>query len=135
MTKLSVKRAHNEDLFGDRFRLNYMYRRDERGALICASSVCWIGVGRRRALAVAKGLPATDGAVIRIDESLRRKLQLKEGESADFTFRRAGLISELRWAWSASNPGYRMASRLAAVSLVLGASGLSLGIISLILNT
>ncbi len=110
MAKLIVKRAHREDVFGDRFRLNYIYRRDTAGRLIPAGSVCWLRVGRRKALAVAKGLPSTEDSVIKLDEALRQELQVKEGAPADILFQRAGWIAELRWAWSAANPGYRMAS-------------------------
>lgn len=69
--------------------------------------------------------------MIKLDESLRQRLQVKEGAPAEFVLRRAGWISELRWAWSAANPGYRMASRLSAAALILGGMGLCLGIISL----
>lgn len=131
MVKLEVKRARGEDVFGDRFRLNAKFRKDSSGSLITAGAICWILVGNRKALAVARGLPTAEGATIRLDDALRKRLAVTDGDRLDFEFRLAGTVGALRWAWSATEPGYRVSARLAALSVVLGTVGLALGIISL----
>jgi len=56
-----------------------------------------------------------------MDEKTRNRLGgIKIGESYDFTFTPAGLPGQLRWAWNASETGYRVASRLAVIGLILG---------------
>jgi hypothetical protein len=66
-----------------------------------------------------------------MDERLRNLLKVSNGSEVDFEFRTTGLGGQFLWAWSASDPAYRVAARLALLSVILGAIGLMLGLFSL----
>lgn len=73
----------------------------------------------------------TQDRAIWIDERTRNRLDLKVGEEADFEFQRVGLLGQFLWAWNASDPAYRVAARMALLSVILGAIGFVLGGLSL----
>lgn len=66
-----------------------------------------------------------------LDERMRNRLGLKDGQEVEFSFRPVWLVGQTCWAWNASDPAYRVAARLAVLSLALGVIGLILGILSL----
>jgi hypothetical protein len=68
---------------------------------------------------------------ISLDSATRARLDVKLNKTASFTFEEASLWDELVWAWSATDAMPRVAARLGAISVVLGAVGLFLGIVSL----
>jgi hypothetical protein len=131
VTKLTVHEAREDDVFDDIVRVNLKYRFDRRGEPIRAGTVCRVSIGDRSALAIARGLPPSEGAIIRLDESTRRTLGVKSGIEVDVTLQRVCFFGEWIWGWSASDPAYRIASRLAVLSVVLGGVGLVLGTVSL----
>lgn len=128
---LIVGCANPEDVYRDIARVPENYRKDFRGRAIKEGSVCLLSCGGRRSFVLLRGLPGSQEPQIRLDERKRNELCLEAGKTAEFSFSKAGLLGELRWAWQASDPAYRVTARLAVLSLALGLIGLSLGIVSL----
>lgn len=134
MTKLKVAEAREEDVFEDIVRINFRYRQDKAGQTIPSGAVCRISVGHKSARAIVRGLPAEEGPLIRLDESLRRVIGVKSGDEIEIVLKRAGFFEEVVWCWQATNPTYRISARLAVLSVLLGLIGLVLGVISLCLT-
>jgi hypothetical protein len=55
-----------------------------------------------------------------MDEVTRKRLDIDKARSARFELEPVGWWGEFRWAWSATEIGYRIASRLGLLGLVLG---------------
>jgi hypothetical protein len=70
---------------------------------------------------------------VRMDERLRNLLRVSVGDKIDVAVSKVGLYGQFRWAWSASDPAYRVAARLALLSVVLGLLGAALGLVSVVL--
>jgi hypothetical protein len=121
MPRLEVRRISEEDVYKDIVRVPEVHRFDKRGKTIEESTVCWIDGTPHSSLAVLRGYQESDKAEIHMDDRTRNRLGgIKIGESYDFTFARAGWGGQLRWAWTASETGYRVASRLGVIGLILG---------------
>ena len=131
MPKLKVAEARKDDVFEDVARINHAFRTAAAGARVEAGAICRITVGRVSALAIVRGLPAAEGPLIRLDDSLRERLSIRVGEEVDLKLSRVGFWGSLIWAWHASDPAYRIGSRLAVLSVVLGFVGFLLGMVSL----
>ena len=129
--KLTVQQAAKEDVYKDIVRVSEQYRADTHGVIVPEGSVCRIVAAGRAAYGILRGLGSSSERVITIDERLRNLLHLSDGCEVDFHFKKAGFWGQFRWAWSASDPAYRVAARLALLSVVLGAIGLVLGLFSL----
>lgn len=127
--KLTVKQVDKEDVFGDLARVHTSHRPDIRAGYICR-----IRVNERSILAVARNSKGNETGTIALDDALRTRLQVKEREAYTFTITKAGAWDQFIWAWSASDPVNRVASRLGALSVGLGVLGLLLGILSLYLT-
>ena len=127
--ELLVKQADREDIFGDLARLHTSHRPG-----ILAGSICRISVGSASVLAVARNSKSNETGTISLDDALRTRLKIKDGESYEFKIVPAGLWDQFNWAWSASNPVNRIASRLGVLSVALGLLGLLLGILSVWLS-
>ena len=56
------------------------------------------------------------------------KLDVNQDQQYDFEFKPAGFCGGVLWAWNATEMGYRIASRIAVISLVSGLLALLLGI-------
>lgn len=120
MPALKVRRLPDDDTYKDIVRIAEVHRVDKDGETIEESTVCWIGGSPHSALAVLRGYQDSDRAEIHMDDRTRSRLGVRLDEVHEFDFRRAGLWGQLRWAWNASETGYRVASRLAVVGLILG---------------
>lgn len=131
MTVLQVAEANEDEVYGDVVRIYHKHRLDTRNKLIPVGAICRVLIGERSVLAIARGLPASEVALIRMDWSTRKALGVEKRDEAHVSLQRVGFWSEWLWAWRASDPAYRIASRLAVLSVVLGGVGLGLGIISL----
>jgi len=81
---------------------------------------------------VARGAKGNDNQTITLDLRLRQKLDIKPNQSAEFSFEPASLLDQLCWAWNATDAMPRVGARLAVLSVALGAVGLALGVISLV---
>ena len=129
--KLKVQQAAREDVYRDIVRVSERYRGDIHGVIVPEGSVCRIVAPGGAAYGILRGLGNLSEPVINMDERLRNLLHLNDGDEVDFQFTTAGFWGQFRWAWSASDPAYRVAARLALLSVVLGAVGLVLGLFSL----
>lgn len=129
--KLKVQQATKEDVYRDIARVSERYRLDTHGDGVPEGSVCRIIAPGGVAHGILRGLGNSSDPVINMDERLRNLLHLSDGAEVDFQFKPVGFWGQFRWAWSASDPAYRVAARLALLSVVLGAVGLLLGLFSL----
>jgi hypothetical protein len=68
---------------------------------------------------------------VKMDECLRNMLGVDPGDQVEL--QKVGLVGEFWWAWNASDPAYRVAARMALLSVVLGMVGLLLGILSIVM--
>jgi hypothetical protein len=127
MPELKVCSVAEEDVYKDIARIPQAHRVDKKGNPIEESTVCWVDGTPSRSLVVLrgyKGAAGAAGAEIHMDERTRDRLGVKLGEVHNFRFRAAGHWGQFRWALTASETGYRVASRIAAVSLFVGFIGL-----------
>ena len=129
--KLKITHIDSEDVYKDMARIPKSYRHDYRGALIPEGRVCKVIVNQKELLLSLRGSNQYSDAVICIDEKTRNDLELTIGTEADFNFRKVGWWGQFLWAWRASDPIYRIAARVALVSLILGAVGLLLGVVGI----
>ena len=126
MPKLKVFQIAKEDVYKDIVRIPETHRTDENGKTIEESTVCWVSGTPKSSFVVLRGYQDSTDAEIHMDDSTRTRLGVKLHDSYDFRFKKAGFAGQLKWAWEASETGYRVASRL-------GIAGFMLGILSLIL--
>ena len=131
--KLKVTKAKWDDVYRDIARIPEAVRVNNKGVVISEGSVCRISVGERSAYALARGLADSTERSIQLDERIRNQLGIKIGNEYDFLLQEVGLCGRLCWACRASDPAYRLAAHLALTSVILGAIGLILGILSLAL--
>jgi hypothetical protein len=132
MPTLTVRQLRYSDVYRDIIRVNKTYRTDERNKdkplkegqvyLIRVRETKDGRVRERKCLAVLRGYEASAEPEIRMDDFTRGedRLDVKWGEPYDFEFKKVWLIGRLRWAWNASEMGYRVASQIAIVSFFLG---------------
>ena len=132
--KLQVQMAAREDVYRDLARIPEAHRRGRDGKTIIEGSVCKISAGSASTYALLRGCQVTDQPVILLDERTRNELGLSCGQSVDFVIKPAGLSGQFRWAWSASDPAYRIGARMAVISVALGFTGLVLGVVSILLS-
>ncbi len=125
--KLTVKRASKDEVFGDIARVSEEYRTTPAGKTIRSGTVCRITVNGRSAYAVMKGTPDESVQLIYMDEYLRLKLKVEPKDTLEFKFYPAGLYGSVVWTWNATDPVYRVASRMSVLSLALGIISLVLG--------
>lgn len=131
--KLTVRPANQEDVYRDIVRIPEQFRLDTRGKLVPEGSVCKIVTSGGSSYGILRGLGNSKEPVIQMDERLRNILHLREGEDVEVRFKTVYLWGQFRWAWIASDPAYRVAARLALLSVILGLIGLLLGGLSLCL--
>ena len=123
--KLHVFQADREDIFRDMVRVDTSHRPG-----ILAGQVFRVTVNNTTILAIARGAPKNNAAGIWLDDAMRSRLGLQNGTEVDFKFDKARWSDNFLWLWKASDPVNRTAGRLGLISLVLGVTGLVLGIIS-----
>jgi hypothetical protein len=139
MPRLKVRPIAAEDVYKDIIRIPEKYRTDKKGKPIEESTACWIEGVPIRSIAVLRGLKTPNGEEapeeIHMDERTRSRLGVQVDETYDFTFVPAGLRGQLVWAWSASETGHRVSTRIALIGLILGVIRLILGIVALLFRT
>lgn len=129
--KLKVQQAASEDVYRDIVRVSERYRADTHGVMVPEGSVCRISAPGGTAYGILRGLGNSSERVISMDERLRNLLDVSDGDEVELQFKKVGSWGQFRWAWNASDPAYRVAARLGLLSVILGALGLLLGLISL----
>jgi hypothetical protein len=121
--KLLVRSAAAEDVFKDVARIN----EDDRGGHR-AGQVYRLVAPTGKALVVIRGMRPLDKGKIRIDEEVRKRLGVTFGKEVELRIEPVGLRGELEWAWRATDPAYRVASKLGVLGLILGVIGAALGV-------
>lgn len=130
-TEFRIEEARSDDVYHDIARIPACYRKDPDGKPIKEGLICCITIrGISRHLILRGDLNASS-ATIRLDDITRNAFGVQKGDEEEVRMQPAGLINQTRWAWNASDPSYRIASRLGVISLILGAIGLILGLVSL----
>lgn len=78
---------------------------------------CSTGTGRF----ILRGLSPNEKGNVRLDQDTRDALGVVPGSTAiAFTITEANGWDELAWAWNSTDPGYRVATRLAIFTFILG---------------
>ena len=132
--KLVVKKALEEEVYRDIARVPEIHRKDSEGRTITEGSVCKLSTAGKSTYALLRGKGDVTEAAIWLDERTRNHLGIAIGDEREFEFQPVGMRGQTRWAWNASDPSYRVSARLAVLSLVLGALGLILGLLSIWLS-
>jgi hypothetical protein len=117
---LKVLKIADQDVYKDIVRVPERYRLDESDETIEEATICWINGTPRKSIVTLRGFQRSDEPEIRMDDRTRIRLGVELGKSYNFTFKRASVWGQLRWAWSASETGYKVASRLAVIGFFLG---------------
>ena len=68
---------------------------------------------------ILRGTKSKNDGKILMDEAARSKLNLEAKTEAEFEICEVGFWGELRWVWNATDPTYRIAGRLGALSFFL----------------
>jgi hypothetical protein len=128
--KLRVQKAQEPDIYRDTARIPEPCRITKTGQIIEEGKVCKVTARGQSIYLILRGRLDTNEEVIYLDERCRNRLGVSINEQVEFDLKPVRLFGEFRWAWSASDPAYRIAARLAVLSVVLGFLGIGLGIIS-----
>lgn len=126
--KFKVLECSSEDIYRDIVRIPQQHRLDAQGSVVPEGSVCKLTIADRTVYAIMRGDIGSSFRSIRIDERLRNILDINEGDEVELKIRTVCLWGQFWWAWSASDPAYRVAARMAMLSVMLGLLGLTLGI-------
>lgn len=112
---LKVDGVSDDDVYKDIVRIS---KRD-RGSLRAGHIHCFKANGRSSYF-VLRGVGNRIGyGKIFMDDAARTKLDLKRGQQFSFEIKEAGFWGELRWAFFATDPAYRVAARLGVLSFAL----------------
>jgi hypothetical protein len=126
---LEIHQAKNEEAYRDIVRIPEDVRLDAAGARIDEGRICKLKTGSKTAYVIVRGVKNLElakspehihGRCIHMDEVTRKRLNVDKAGSAKFILEPVGWWGEFRWAWSATEIGYRVASRLGLLGLVLG---------------
>lgn len=130
MPTLEVHQLSASEVYRDIVRVNEAHRTDKRMERIKEGKVCLVRANGRECLAILRGYQDSSDSEIRMDDYTRGpdKLNLKVNHSYEFEFTQVRFLGTLRWAWTASEMGYQIASRIAIISFLMGLVGLVLGV-------
>jgi len=133
--KLKVERADQEDIYRDIVRIPEKCRVGPRDEVIPEGCVCKIVLLKtgRSGYAIVRGTGHREEPIVKMDERLRNILGVEPGDQVELMIQKVGLLGEFYWAWRASDPAYRVAARMALLSIVLGMVGFLLGILSIVM--
>jgi hypothetical protein len=131
--KLTVRQLPVEDIYKDLVRIPEIHRQDSESATILEGTICKLSVsGGKSKLVSVRGCGASEEPKILMDDRTRKELHVDDRREYEFELRPTTWWGHSRWAWSASDPAYRIPARLCVVSVALGAIGLALGLLSFI---
>jgi len=125
--KLKVRSAESDDVNKDIVRIAERSRSGLKTGRIHKFTV-----GDQSAYFILRSCSPDDAGKIFMDETAREKLGLAGSVEREFRIERAGLLGELRWLWSATDPTYRIAAKLGVLSFCLGVVALVPLVIDLI---
>ncbi|MEX0807963.1 MAG: hypothetical protein WD044_04485 [Dongiaceae bacterium] len=121
--ELKVRRVKADDVFGDYIRVYWRHR-----PCVAAGRLCCAESNGRTVVGIARN---AESGIIGLDNFMRLRLGVNEGQRIDVVIKKATQYQALRWALNASNPVVRVASWLAILSIGLGVVGIGLGAVSL----
>ena len=130
--KLNVRKANYEDVYRDIIRIPESHRYDRNKRKIKEGSVCKVTIDGVSTFAILRGYGDSVEPLIFIDERLRDKLKVYEHDQIEVQLKQTSPIGQFRWAWNASETAYRVATRMALLSVILGLIGLVMGVFSLL---
>lgn len=130
--KLLVARADEGDVNRDLVRIHYDDRIGLKSGIICLISNK-DSLSSSSKYFVLRGLPRGTPSTIQIDEGAREVLGVSLGRQAVFQIEEAGWWGALQWAWSATDPAYRIAAKLGVLSFGLGCLSVVLAGVSITL--
>lgn len=130
MAQLIVKSLEVEDTWKDIVRINRKFRSRVNGEPIPRGTPCILraradGPGK---WVVVHGRESQD-AVIQMDLNVRLALDVKEGETQDFSLQPLSWVRSLWFPWHASDPIYRLPAQLGLLSAILGTILAVLGVV------
>ena len=134
MTVFDVRAARRSDIYRDIARVPELYRIDSAGKPIPEGRICKVTVGTKSVLLSLRGQQSHSDPAIHLDDVTRTKLGVELGTQVCFQFRQVGWLGQFLWAWRATDPGYRIAARVAAISVALSFVGLIAGVIGIFLT-
>ncbi len=132
--KLNVCKAIYEDVYRDIIRIPESHRYDRDKRKIKEGSVCKVTIGEVSTFAILRGYSDSVEPLIFIDERLRDELKVHEHDQIEVQLEQTSIIGQFRWAWNASEPAYRVAARMAFMSVILGFIGFVMGAFSLLIG-
>ena len=128
--ELTVRSARFDDVYKDVARIG----RNDRGKLR-TGQIYTFSINGQSAHLVLRGVGTQSRGSILIDEPTRRRLGVQYGKPYQFEVRELGFFTELWWGWTASDPTVRSMSRVAVISLGLGALSVILAVLGVVLAT
>lgn len=128
--QLTVRSARSDDVYRDIARIAPNDRNDLRTGRVYS-----FAANGKSVRLILRGVTTKSSGTILIDDEARRRLGVKYGHPYVFSVRELGFFQELWWGWAASDPTFRSMSRVAAISLGLGALSVGLGALSVFLAT
>lgn len=113
---LKVDSVEDEDVYKDVVRI----AKTDRGSLRAGRIHRFVANGRTSYFIIRGAGNRRGQGKISMDEASRTKLGLTRGLQYSFEITEAGFWGELRWAFYATDPAYRVAARLGVLSFGLG---------------
>lgn len=131
MPELQIGLLYKDDVYKDLARVAESHRRSSDGQIIPEGTLCLVTMGSRKARLFLRGDQSADSPAILLDERTRNVLGVEVGQVANLHFKPLGSWGEIQWAWSATEPAYRIAARIAVLSFFISIVGLIIGLLSL----
>lgn len=130
--KLKVHHLSEDEVYQDIARIPPDYRKNPEGRTIDRGAICrlFCRESDKTVYIILHGT-TLNGADIAIDNRTRRILDVKPGHQYDFELEDVGWFGEIRWALQSADLNHRFSSRIALVSLFLGALSVCLGLFAL----
>ncbi len=132
--RLTVRKAKYDDIYRDIIRIPEPYRYDRNKRKIKEGSICRVTIDGISTFAILRGCRDSAEPLIFIDERLRDELKVHEHDQIEVQLEHASLIGQFSWAWNASETAYRVAARMALLSVILGLTGFIMGAFSLLIG-
>jgi hypothetical protein len=133
--RLLVHHLSEDEVYRDIARIPEEYRKAPNGQRVDRGNVCELFCRDtcKKAFIVLYG-SRHEGADIGIDNRTRKKLDVYADHRYDFELRASGFWGEISWALGSGDVVHRFSSRIALLSLILGLTGVALGILALFLS-
>jgi len=131
LKSFTVGRSHKDDVYKDIVRIPEDQRREQQLFAIPEGTLCTIKTSNSSTYAFVRGNSDSLEPMILMDDRTRNRLGVESGTEYVFEIEPTGMWGQVRWAWNAADPAYRLGSRFGLLSLFLGVIGLFLGVVSL----